>query len=53
MQLGADEIYSDFPLLNVDDLAEQVAEVLDFFGYVNACPFVLVILLSSKFQFSF
>lgn len=51
--MGADEIYSDFPLLNVDDLAEQVAEVLDFFGYVNACPFVLVILLSSKFQFSF
>ncbi|KAJ4719629.1 Pollen-specific protein SF21 [Melia azedarach] len=31
-ELGADEISSDFPLLNVDDLAEQVAEVLDYFG---------------------
>lgn len=49
--MGADEISSDFPLLNVDDLAEQVAEVLDFFGYVNACPFVLAILLSSSFRF--
>ena len=32
LQLGADVISSDVPLLNVDDLAEQIAEVLDFFG---------------------
>ena len=25
----------DEPLLSVDDLADQVAEVLDFFGYVE------------------
>ncbi|KAJ0013419.1 hypothetical protein Pint_20543 [Pistacia integerrima] len=31
-ELGAHEISSDVPLLSVDDLAEQVAEVLDFFG---------------------
>ncbi|KAL5060077.1 hypothetical protein RYX36_031681 [Vicia faba] len=31
-QLGADVISSDEPLLCVDDLADQVAEVLDFFG---------------------
>ena len=28
-------ISSDVPLLSVDDLADQVAEVLDFFGYLN------------------
>ena len=28
-------ISSDVPLLSVDDLADQVAEVLDFFGYVK------------------
>ncbi|KAJ6380071.1 hypothetical protein OIU76_016678 [Salix suchowensis] len=31
-ELGADVISSDVPLLSVDDLAVQVAEVLDFFG---------------------
>ncbi|KAI4301900.1 hypothetical protein L6164_035136 [Bauhinia variegata] len=31
-ELGADVISSDEPLLSVDDLADQVAEVLDFFG---------------------
>ncbi|XP_054822505.1 protein NDL1-like isoform X2 [Prosopis cineraria] len=30
--LGADVIPSDEPLLSVDDLADQVVEVLDFFG---------------------
>jgi len=33
LQLGADVISSDEPLLCVDDLADQVAEVLDYFGY--------------------
>ncbi|XAR63628.1 hypothetical protein NMG60_11023643 [Bertholletia excelsa] len=31
-ELGAAVISSDLPLLSVDDLADQVAEVLDFFG---------------------
>lgn len=31
-ELGAAVISSDIPLLSVDDLAEQVREVLDFFG---------------------
>lgn len=31
-ELGADIISADAPLLSVDDLADQVAEVLDFFG---------------------
>ncbi|XVF31178.1 hypothetical protein REPUB_Repub16aG0123600 [Reevesia pubescens] len=31
-ELGAIVISSDVPLLSVDDLADQVAEVLDFFG---------------------
>ncbi|XP_022745070.1 pollen-specific protein SF21-like isoform X2 [Durio zibethinus] len=31
-ELGANVISSDVPLLSVDDLADQVAEVLDFFG---------------------
>ncbi|TXG65889.1 hypothetical protein EZV62_007164 [Acer yangbiense] len=31
-ELGADVISEDAPVLSVDDLAEQVAEVLDFFG---------------------
>ncbi|KAF3454345.1 hypothetical protein FNV43_RR04792 [Rhamnella rubrinervis] len=31
-ELGADVISSDVPLLSVDDLADQVVEVLDFFG---------------------
>jgi hypothetical protein len=33
LQLGADLISSDEPLLCVDDPADQVAEVLVFFGY--------------------
>ncbi|XP_010041425.1 protein NDL1 isoform X1 [Eucalyptus grandis] len=32
LQLGADVISSDAPILSVDDLADQIAEVLDFFG---------------------
>ncbi|XP_043698209.1 protein NDL2-like isoform X2 [Telopea speciosissima] len=31
-ELGAAAISSDAPLLNIDDLADQVVEVLDFFG---------------------
>ncbi|KAL6989528.1 Protein ndl2, variant 2 [Sarracenia purpurea var. burkii] len=31
-ELGAAVVSSDVPLLSVDDLADQVAEVLDFFG---------------------
>ncbi|XVF42145.1 hypothetical protein PTKIN_Ptkin01aG0336100 [Pterospermum kingtungense] len=31
-EFGANVISSDVPLLSVDDLADQVAEVLDFFG---------------------
>lgn len=31
-ELGASAISSDVPLLSVDDLADQVAEVLDYFG---------------------
>ncbi|XP_062005408.1 protein NDL2-like isoform X1 [Rosa rugosa] len=31
-ELGADVISSDVPLLSVDDLADQLVEVLDFFG---------------------
>ncbi|KAK3441811.1 hypothetical protein EUGRSUZ_B01699 [Eucalyptus grandis] len=31
-ELGADVISSDAPILSVDDLADQIAEVLDFFG---------------------
>jgi len=37
--LGADVISSDEPLLCVDDLADQIAEVLDFFGYVQHLMF--------------
>lgn len=33
LQLGADVISADVPILSVDDLADQVVEVLDFFGY--------------------
>ncbi|KAK1265531.1 Pollen-specific protein SF21 [Acorus gramineus] len=32
LQLGAAPISSDVPVLSVDDLADQVAEVLNFFG---------------------
>lgn len=37
--MGADVISSDAPLLSVDDLADQVAEVLDFFGYASFVHF--------------
>ena len=33
LQLGAAPIPSDVPVLSVDDLADQVADVLDFFRY--------------------
>lgn len=42
LQLGADLISSDVPLLSVDELADQVAEVLDFFGYINPFSILLV-----------
>ncbi|XLU19856.1 hypothetical protein S245_055922, partial [Arachis hypogaea] len=32
LQLGAPEIVPDYPILSVDDLADQIAEVLNFFG---------------------
>lgn len=32
LQLGAAIMRPDDPVLSVDDLADQVAEVLDFFG---------------------
>jgi hypothetical protein len=34
-QAGAAEIPADQPWLSVDDLADQVAEVLDYFGWVS------------------
>ncbi|GMP40850.1 hypothetical protein CsSME_00011146 [Camellia sinensis var. sinensis] len=37
-ELGAAVIPSDVPLLSVDDLADQVAEVVDFFGYKYLIP---------------
>lgn len=36
MQDGAAEIPADLPLLSMEDLADQVAEVLDHFGYALA-----------------
>jgi hypothetical protein len=32
MQLGAAPILSSTPVASVDDLADQIADVLDFFG---------------------
>lgn len=32
LQLGAEAITPSAPLLSVDDLADQIAEVLDYFG---------------------
>ena len=32
LQLGAATISPDDPLLSVDDLADQIAEVLNYFG---------------------
>lgn len=43
IQDGATEILSHQPLLTVDDLADQVAEVLDHFKYA---PVALVVLMS-------
>lgn len=34
MQLGATPILPNSPVASVDELADQVAEVLDFFGYI-------------------
>ncbi|KAG5078470.1 hypothetical protein AAZX31_20G209800 [Glycine max] len=55
-ELGADVISSDEPLLCVDDLADQIAEVLDFFGLrevlclgVTAGAYVLT-LLAMKYK---
>ncbi|XP_020961541.1 pollen-specific protein SF21-like isoform X5 [Arachis ipaensis] len=31
-KLGAPEIVPDYPILSVDDLADQIADVLNFFG---------------------
>ncbi|RWV89196.1 hypothetical protein GW17_00048675 [Ensete ventricosum] len=39
LQLGAAPFSSDEPVLSVDQLADQVAEVLDFFGLVSAMCF--------------
>jgi len=36
LQLGAAAIYPDGPILSADDLADQIAEVLNYFGYVPA-----------------
>ncbi|XLR23486.1 hypothetical protein S83_051386, partial [Arachis hypogaea] len=33
LQLGAPEIVPDYPVLSVDDLADQIAEVLNLFGF--------------------
>ncbi|KAB2634906.1 pollen-specific protein SF21-like [Pyrus ussuriensis x Pyrus communis] len=55
-ELGADVISSDAPLLSVDDLADQVVEVLDFFGLkevlclgVTAGAYILT-LFAMKYQ---
>lgn len=40
LQLGAAPIPSDVPVPSVDDLADQVADVLDFFRY---CVVTLVL----------
>ena len=40
MQDGAAEIPNNQPLLTVDDLADQVAEVLDHFKYAHAALFL-------------
>jgi hypothetical protein len=32
LQLGAAPIPSDYPALSADDLADQIADVLDYFG---------------------
>lgn len=32
LQLGAAKISTDIPVPSIDDLADQVAEVLDYFG---------------------
>ena len=51
LQLGADVISSDVPLLSVDDLADQVAEVLDFFGYLTACCIYWFLICFSNYEF--
>ncbi|XWS64666.1 hypothetical protein CRYUN_Cryun05aG0022700 [Craigia yunnanensis] len=49
-ELGANVISSDVPLLSVDDLVDQVAEVLDFFGYVNASGAYILALFAMKYK---
>lgn len=39
LQLGAAIINPDDPVLSADDLADQIAEVLDYFGYCRVTPF--------------
>jgi len=36
LQLGAAAIDPDGPILSADDLADEIAEVLNYFGYVSA-----------------
>jgi hypothetical protein len=48
LQLGAVPIPCDVPVPSVDDLADQVADVLDFFGYcisISASVQCMIILL--------
>lgn len=47
MQDGATEIPDNQPLLTVEDLADQVAEVLDHFGYAQEVFLLSSILLCS------
>ncbi|XP_020589304.1 pollen-specific protein SF21-like isoform X3 [Phalaenopsis equestris] len=56
-ELGAGPISSDVPVPSVDDLADQVAEVLDFFGLkavmcmgVTAGAYILTLFASSLLQ---
>jgi len=49
LQLGAAPIASDVPVPSVDDLADQVADVLDFFRYC----IVTVVLMHDFFMLQF
>ena len=42
MQLGATPILPNSPVASVDELADQVAEVLDFFGYIFSDVFLVI-----------
>ncbi|THU52384.1 hypothetical protein C4D60_Mb10t03430 [Musa balbisiana] len=56
LQLGAAPFSSDEPVLSVDQLADQVADVLDFFGLVSAMCFgvtagaYILTLFASKYR---